>query len=285
MPVDVTVTNPDSSSATLVGSFTYGALWTPAEITTALWLDADDASTITTVSGNVSEWRDKSGNARHATQSVSASRPSYVAGAMGGKAVMRHAGTGEFLDLTPGLNFLSNSSAHTIFAVIESSQDGQFGGIIATQNEASNAGIQFGFGNVTPNVAIYRLQGASTRRQRTSSASFTGAPVIASLHYDGSGSTAGNAGIRIFKNGTEDVGAFNEITGSGEFQKSTDHFIGIRGTTIPYDGDIAEIIILESDASSQDRQFVEGYLAHKWGLEANLPAEHPYKSAAPVITP
>jgi len=25
----------------------------------------------------------------------------------------------------------------------------------------------------------------------------------------------------------------------------------------------------------------EGYLAHKWGLEGNLPADHPYKSSAP----
>jgi hypothetical protein len=26
---------------------------------------------------------------------------------------------------------------------------------------------------------------------------------------------------------------------------------------------------------------VEGYLAHKWGQESNLPSDHPYKSAAP----
>ncbi len=25
-----------------------------------------------------------------------------------------------------------------------------------------------------------------------------------------------------------------------------------------------------------------GYLAHKWGLEANLPSDHPYKSTAPT---
>jgi hypothetical protein len=33
--------------------------------------------------------------------------------------------------------------------------------------------------------------------------------------------------------------------------------------------------------TTADRQRVEGYLAHKWGLTANLPADHPYKNAAP----
>ena len=44
----------------------------------ALWLDAADASTFTLDgSNNVSEWRDKSGNARHATQGTTLLRPAY----------------------------------------------------------------------------------------------------------------------------------------------------------------------------------------------------------------
>ena len=31
-----------------------------------------------------------------------------------------------------------------------------------------------------------------------------------------------------------------------------------------------------------ERQKIEGYLAHKWGLAANLPADHPYKTEAPL---
>ena len=30
-------------------------------------------------------------------------------------------------------------------------------------------------------------------------------------------------------------------------------------------------------------QRVEGYLAHKWGAEANLPSNHPFKSSAPTF--
>ena len=52
--------------------------WTPSSLgsSLALWLDADDASTITSSAGLVSEWRDKSGNSRHATQGNTNSQPS-----------------------------------------------------------------------------------------------------------------------------------------------------------------------------------------------------------------
>ena len=34
--------------------------------------------------------------------------------------------------------------------------------------------------------------------------------------------------------------------------------------------------------TEEDRQKIEGYLAWKWGLETALPADHPYKNAAPI---
>ena len=46
----------------------------------ALELDASDASSLTLVGSNVSQWDDQSGNARHATQGVAANQPLYVAG-------------------------------------------------------------------------------------------------------------------------------------------------------------------------------------------------------------
>jgi hypothetical protein len=44
----------------------------------ALWLDAADTSSITLdVNGNVTEWRDKSGNSRHVSQAATLLMPSY----------------------------------------------------------------------------------------------------------------------------------------------------------------------------------------------------------------
>ena len=46
-------------------------------------------------------------------------------------------------------------------------------------------------------------------------------------------------------------------------------------------GSIAEVVIYE-DATQLNRQKVEGYLAHKWGLEGYLDNSHPYKSQPPA---
>ena len=44
---------------------------------------------------------------------------------------------------------------------------------------------------------------------------------------------------------------------------------------------MAECFWVAGNLTTDERQMLEGYLAHKWGTAANLPAEHPYKSAAP----
>ena len=49
----------------------------------------------------------------------------------------------------------------------------------------------------------------------------------------------------------------------------------------PSDCDIAEVILYNSVLTTLQVQQLEGYLAWKWGLQANLPAGHPYKNAPP----
>jgi len=46
--------------------------------------------------------------------------------------------------------------------------------------------------------------------------------------------------------------------------------------------DIAEIVFYQSALSLSNREKIEGYLAHKWGLTSSLPNDHPYKSSAPA---
>ena len=44
---------------------------------------------------------------------------------------------------------------------------------------------------------------------------------------------------------------------------------------------IAEVLIYNVDLTAENCRKNEGYLAWKWGLQANLPSDHPYKSAPP----
>lgn len=60
------------------GSLNTDKLWSPLQLSPAVWLDATDTDTVVLTSGAVSQWSDKSGNNRHATQSTAANRPTVV---------------------------------------------------------------------------------------------------------------------------------------------------------------------------------------------------------------
>ena len=56
---------------------------------------------------------------------------------------------------------------------------------------------------------------------------------------------------------------------------------GIIGVSVPQD--LAELVVVPAELSEDDRQKLEGYLAHKWALADLLPDDHPYKAAPPVV--
>jgi hypothetical protein len=67
---------PGYSPKTITNTITAG--FDPTTIAgLQVWYDGNDASSVTLVSGKVSQWSDKSGNARHATQSNATYRPTY----------------------------------------------------------------------------------------------------------------------------------------------------------------------------------------------------------------
>ena len=59
--------------------------WNPLQLNIALllWLDAKDRDSIIQVSSKISQWNDKSGNARHVTQSNASLRPVYSSSTYG----------------------------------------------------------------------------------------------------------------------------------------------------------------------------------------------------------
>lgn len=78
----------------------------------------------------------------------------------------------------------------------------------------------------------------------------------------------------------------NRASNSVVSTATTSNVVGIGGwynntTQQAQNIDIAEIVFYQSALDSTERNLIEGYLAHKWGLQANLPVGHPYKSVAP----
>jgi hypothetical protein len=73
--------------------------------------------------------------------------------------------------------------------------------------------------------------------------------------------------------GTDDLGGFRigsyDSGGSPPYSGNNAHF------------DVAEILVYGSVVSRNERLQIEGYLARKWGLTANLPVTQPFRSLPP----
>jgi hypothetical protein len=70
---------------------------------------------------------------------------------------------------------------------------------------------------------------------------------------------------------------------SGHALVSTDNIIGgYRALGLYSTFNLKEVIVYNVALTIPQRQQVEGYLAWKWGLQASLPGDHLYKTAAPT---
>ena len=242
------------------------APWSPAQTTTELWLDAADDSTITRSGDLVSEWRDKSDNDRHASQATSGSQPSWTFEGLNGKDVLTFDGTSEFLNLGTGLDFVAGTS-HSAFIVLAdiTSYSNIYG---AANGNSGSSSLHVGFANAN----TYRMNywshdyGPSITANFESNGSIlnyvweVGAPkqILANGKSEGTGHNAQAIGTMA------GGGRIGNIVGQG--------FIG---------GKIAEMVFLTGTVAQADRERMEGYLAHKWGLAGNLASSHPYKNQAP----
>ncbi|MDA0343857.1 MAG: hypothetical protein O3B07_06670, partial [Verrucomicrobia bacterium] len=87
---------------------------------------------------------------------------------------------------------------------------------------------------------------------------------------------------KFFLNGIEQIPT--EVSNPEQYPLDTNPFASLGtgytpfGGRVPFDGKIAEIIVVQ-DVSEENRFKFEGYLAHKWGLTDKLPDGHPYKEA------
>jgi hypothetical protein len=248
------------------------APWTPADITTALWLDAADASTITEVSGVVSQWNDKSGNGRNVSQGTAGARPALTAANLNAKDVLTFDGGDS---LASSVNFpLTGNAAFSIFYVAKKTTTGN--GMTVGWGNTSLAGKAAGY---YEDSTLRGLAFAGGQIYNTTSSQNNIWHIAAFTKLPGAINTTSQA----FRNGAD-------VAMSGHSSTTPDiasapfavgqwaDFVAAR-----FIGSMAEVIVTSSSASTFDRQRIEGYLAHKWGLTANLPNDHPYKTAAPTV--
>ena len=151
------------------------------------------------------------------------------------------------------------------------------------QNSASNPFLWHysSTGSATTLFSIqYRSNGTIWFRVQGSLIGSTGAGSSASGKSIVGMRTAGST-LHAYQDGTELTLSDPTITSGFPTQTAALMAIGNDNSGNKIDGVVGEVVFGNAALSDSDRERIEGYLAHKWGLQGNLPIGHPYENAAP----
>jgi hypothetical protein len=262
----------------LAKDFTWNeTVWNPSMIQTTLWLDAADASTITESGGAVSQWNDKSGNGRNATQATAGNRPTVLADALNGRQGVQFSTTGKWLQVIDEAPFDFTSTLY-VFTVASISNTAN-GNVLINKGRStySNAGWYVDLSGsyqslvgITSNASWSALDPGTSLSANTPgifSYEINGATVRARLDGTTRSTVVGNkvAWVAATNNHSLLIGAYD-----------------INNFAADYEGLAHQIIIMSSVPPLSTIEKLEGWAAHYYGLTANLPAGHPYKTVGPT---
>ena len=239
------------------------------------WWDADDIAIAD--GAEIASWTDRIGAVIATAQGVT-TKPLYQTNEFNGHSVVQFVTTNEVQTegdhFTLPNTFLNGQSAASAFMVFNKTLDfpvnfsdgAMFDGFHndATGSRNSHQPYQDG--------VIYEHFGTSARKTTVDPTPVLTSARIYSVHSAASDFRTYLDGTQLFSTGTNTV-----QTGTGTNTKkfgNTSAGTGVKGK-------LACILFFNAALSTQDRQKVEGYLAHRYGLAANLPGDHPYKDAAP----
>ena len=249
--------------------------WTPGEIEPQLWLDASDNSTVQKSGTSVTGWSNKGSDLTlSAVQNDPSKRPVQQTGGLNSLSTIHFDGVNDFLYIAhnPALNIAAGQDFE-LFSVVKSDVNPTQAAIIAKGGIDPGDYMLYFY---SPRYKFYMDHGGIDMQADN--------PVGANANM-GWARRQGNSG-RLY-NTRSGSASDNGVSSASTAANSHDVTIGAMsdGTTPArfFDGDIAEIILVRRALTNDERQQMEGYLAHKWGLAADLPAGHPYKDASPTV--
>jgi hypothetical protein len=213
----------------------------------ALWVDATDASTITTTSGTVTEWRDKSGWGRHFTATAGTSAPTTQMSPLTFKSMLRFDG-GDVMTLAdrtwPG------TGAYTL-VVVERRRAASAGGLFGRATAGTSGVPIVGYSNAT---GAYVSDGGSALAGTVSTFTTINAQAtrVWSVQY---------------ANGTRTLRINNTVVATDNATGNITNFSGAtlgRHDTQWYAGDIGEVVLVPRAVSNADLQAYTLSLMGKW---------------------
>lgn len=236
-----------------------------------LWLDAADSTTLTTNgSGNVTQWRDKSGLGANMTPLGTNSNATIQTNYQNGLSAVNFSGLNQYQ--SPANTGVYPSDVYILVA-LKSLVRMDVISIGPTSTDNFNS-LTFG-----EHTALRWHNGSSGFARTPNCVSPTNETSTSLLLMNWS---LANNNFVIRRNGTDLVS-----TASYTYTPTAGAIIqiGFRhqnfGTNLSFNAYVAEVLTYNRQLSVAQRQQVEGYLAWKWGLQANLAVSHPFKRNPP----
>ena len=227
-----------------------------------LWLDAADPSTMSLTGSTITQWRDKSGNGNTTSGGTFNSR-----GTLGNNlSTMTIANTSFITANSIGISGASPQALVVVANVI--SDNTNYLLVVQRVSGSSGGSVALAMRRDVVYTDVFQLaNGASisvTPQTKTKIAIVTHTGSLWSIFESG---TAGSAVANTL----------NQQVGGGLY-------VSISTAS----AEIGEILVFNNALTTSDRQQLEGYLAKKWKLTANLPSNNAYKlypPLTPVFTP
>jgi len=225
-----------------------------------LWLDAADASSVTTVSGAASQWNDKSGNGRHATQTTANNRPAYN-GLIGGKAALTFDGTNDAM--ATGLESASLTGYATFFCVCRPN--------FADATAASNKPPLYGRDSTTSNsygINLFNASGTVRFNTTWRGANFNqgnGPTVTLGIDAIMVGGITPTQHVRRVSG----VAANLSITPTAGTNSAAGNFLNVGQDPLQnrwWNGPIGEVLVYNRTLSLTEIATIEKWLGTKWSI-------------------
>ncbi|MBK6697249.1 MAG: hypothetical protein IPG50_34435 [Myxococcales bacterium] len=221
-----------------------------------LWFRADVGLTLQ--AGNaVSTWQDQSGLSNHfVSQGTGALQPTWVPNAIGGRPALDFSG-GKYLENTFNNPVTPDAAAYSVLAVAKNGN----GTFFSLRRSAAYSASMF-FLNIGGNTYVYSNGSANVSVANTLPETQSASAAFKSCHrYAGSG-----VAPRIWLNATERNQTAGTVqgdqTGSTGFQVGTNS----QGVPEPWNGLIAELIVVSGAISDLDRRRIEIYQRNFFGV-------------------
>jgi hypothetical protein len=269
------------------------AAFTPSDAgTPLLWFDPNDPNCTTLVSGTarISQFGTSSAPAPVALSSVPTaattnptleSHPTYVPT----KKWVRFNGTSGLS--TANINaFYGRQLSYTFFVVGITTTANTDRRVFSISHEFSGTEHIASIRSNTSNgnqLDFYRHTTllSSTSPSLTNAYGAPNTPFILCFHFYKE-SLEGNFRTRIHHNGSISGIVTTDTAGPTAFSPAVISLgVNTNGNGGFWTGYMGDFIVMSGTLSETNRMKIEGYLAHKWGLESVLPSTHPHKTTAP----